>query len=219
VIDLLTRNAGWKLFALAVSVVLWFTYASDPEIGAFVSAPVEFRGMADDLEIGSDMPASVSIDVRGPSEQVSNFNAVKSPVMLDFSSIQKPGEETFQIDENSIHLPARMRLERAVPAQIRLQFERRTQQNVPVKVRFAGAAPPGYRVASYLADPAELTVVGPESHVKKTEYAETDPVDLSSVVGESQFRVNAFVSDPHVRFEDPSRITVKVIMEKTKAGR
>ena len=67
-----------------------------------------------------------------------------------------------------------------------------------------------------MADPQELTVVGPESHVKRIEYAVTDPIDLASVVGESQFHVNAFVGDPHVRFEDPARISVKVSMEKTR---
>ena len=215
-IELLTQNAGWKVFALLVSVLLWFTYASDPEIGAFVSVPVEYRGMPDDLEIGSDLVGSVSIDLRGPSEMVANFNAVKSAVVFDFSVIHKPGEQTFQIDEHNVSLPSGMRLVRAIPAQIRLQFERRTQQDVPVQVRFSGSPPSGYRVAKYVADPKDLTVVGPESHVKKIEYAVTDPIDLGSVVGESRFRVNAFVGDPHVRFEDPARISVHVIMEKTR---
>jgi hypothetical protein len=56
--------------------------------------------------------------------------------------------------------------------------------------------------------------VGPESRVKKIEYAVSDPVDLSSVVGESEFHVNAFVGDPHVRFETPVKISVKVYMER-----
>src|SRR5690348_4984064 len=123
-IGFLTRNAGWKVFSLLVSLMLWFTYASDPEIGAFVSVPVEYRGMPDDLEIGSDLVGSVSIDLRGPSQEVANFNAVKSAVVLDFSSIHKPGEQTFQIDDRNVNLPSGMRLVRAIPAQIRLVFER-----------------------------------------------------------------------------------------------
>jgi YbbR domain-containing protein len=216
VIELLTRHAGWKIFSLLVSLLLWFTYASEPEIGAFVSVPVEYRGMPEDLEIGSDLVGSVSIDLRGPSDKVANFNAVKSAVVLDFSVIHKPGEQTFQIDERNVNLPSGMRLVRAIPAQIRLQFERRTRQDVPVQVRFSSSRPEGYRVSRYEADPKELTIVGPESHVKRIEYAVTDPIDLASVVGESQFHVNAFVGDPHVRFDDPARISVKVTMEKTR---
>src|SRR3989454_9226924 len=155
--EALTRNAGWKLFALLVSVLLWLTYARDPEVGTFVSVPVEYRGMPDDLEIGSDLVGSVSIDLRGPSGKIENFNAAKSAVVLDFSGIHKPGERTFQIDERNINLPTGMRLVRAIPAQIRLQFESRTRQDVPVQVRFAGTAPKGYQVAEYDAQPKTLT--------------------------------------------------------------
>ena len=30
-IELLSRNAGWKLFSLLVSLLLWFAFARDPE--------------------------------------------------------------------------------------------------------------------------------------------------------------------------------------------
>ena len=213
-IELLTRNAGWKLFSLLVSLLLWFAFARDPEMGAFVAVPVEYRGMPDDLEISSDLVESVSVDLRGPSEKIANFSAAKSAVVLDFAGIHKPGERTFQIDEQNISVPSGMRLERAIPAQIRLQFEQRTQLAVPVQVRFSGAAPKGYQLDHYNVAPEQLTVVGPESRVKKIEYAVTDPVDLSSVVSESEFHVNAFVGDPHVRFEKPVKISVKVYMER-----
>jgi YbbR domain-containing protein len=215
-IELLTRNAGWKLFSLLVSLLLWFAFARDPEMGAFVAVPVEYRGMPDDLEISSDLVESVSVDLRGPSEKIANFSAAKSAVVLDFAGIRKPGEQTFQIDERNISVPSGMRLERAIPAQIRLQFEQRTQLAVPVQVRFSGSAPKGYQVEHYNVAPQELTVVGPESRVKKIEYAVTDPVDLSSVVSESEFHVNAFVGDPHVRFEKPEKISVKVYMESKR---
>ena len=215
-IELITRNAGWKLFSLLVSLLLWFAFARDPEVGAFVAVPVEYRGMPDDLEISSELVESVSVDLRGPSEKIANFSAAKSAVVLDFSSIHKPGEQTFQIDERNISVPSGMRLERAIPAQIRLQFEQRTQLAVPVQVRFSGAAPKGYQLEHYNVAPEELTVIGPESRVKKIEYAVTDPVDLSSVVSESEFHVNAFVGDPHVRFEKPEKVSVKVYMENKR---
>lgn len=215
-IELLTRNAGWKIFSLLVSLLLWLTFARDPEVGAFVSVPVEYRAMPDDLEISSDLVGSVSVDLRGPSEKIANFSAAKSAVVLDFSGIHKPGEQTFQIDEGNISVPSGMKLERAIPAQIRLKFEQRTRLAVPVQVHFSGSPPPGYRLTRYEIDPEEIVLVGPESRVKKIEYAATDPVDLASVVADSQFRVNAFVGDPHVRFDKPVKISVKVHMENTR---
>lgn len=215
-IERLTRNAGWKVFSLLVSLLLWLAFARDPEIGAFVSVPVEYRGMPGNLEISSDLVGSVSVDLRGPSEKIANFSAAKSAVVLDFSAIHKPGVQTFQIDERNITVPSGMKLEHAVPAQIRLQFEQRTELAVPVQVRFSGAPPAGYRLARYEVEPQEVTLVGPESRVKKIEYVVTDPVDLTSVVGDSEFRVNAFVGDGHVRIGEPVKISVKVHMENTR---
>jgi hypothetical protein len=42
----------------------------------------------------------------------------------------------------------------------------------------------------------------------------TDPVDVSSVVGSSEFRVNAFIDDPYVRFVGSPQVTVSVTMKK-----
>jgi YbbR domain-containing protein len=214
VIEFLTRNLGWKIFALLVSLMLWFSYARDPEVGAFVSVPVEYRSMPEDLEIGSDLVGAVSIDLRGPSEKVANFSAAKSAVVLDFSGIHKPGEQTFQIDERDITLPSGMRLERAIPAQIRLQFERRTEQDVPVEVRFSGVLPGGYRLSHYECVPEELRLVGPESHVRKIEHAVTDPIDLTSLAASATVHVNAFVGDPHVRFDKPMKVAVRLDIEE-----
>jgi YbbR domain-containing protein len=214
VIELITRNLGWKIFSLLVSLLLWFAYARDPEIGAFVSVPVEYRGMPEGLEISSDLVNAVSIDLRGPSEKVANFSSAKSAIVLDFSGIRKPGERTFQIEERDINLPTGMRLERAIPAQIRLQFERRTTQQAPVQVRFSGIPPPGYKLKHYDVTPEELTLVGPESRVRKIEYAVTDPIDLSTATDAAVFHVNAFVGDPHVRFEKPVKIAVTVELQE-----
>jgi YbbR domain-containing protein len=214
VIEFLTRNAGWKVFSLLVSAMLWFTYASDPEIGAFVSAPVEYRNMPEDLEIGSELAPDVSLDVRGPSAKITTFSAARPAVTLDFSGVHKPGEVTYQISPQNVDVPSGVRLVRAIPAQIRLEFERRTRRDVPVQARFAGSPPPGYRMERYQVSPRNLTVVGPESHVGDVEYAVTDPVDLSSLVAAGDFQVNAFVSDPHVRIERPVKVSVKVFVEK-----
>jgi hypothetical protein len=43
---------------------------------------------------------------------------------------------------------------------------------------------------------------------------DTDRVDVSSVVGSSEFRVNAFVEDPYVRFAASPQVTVVVTMKR-----
>ena len=209
----LKRNLGWKIFSLLMATFLWVIFARDPELGAFVSVPVEYKGMPEVLEISSDAVASVSLSIRGSAERLREFAAAPTAVILDFTSIHKPGEITFDIDEENVKLPVGLRLIRAIPAQLRFQFEPRTVREVPVEVRF-GAPQRGYEIARYQARPETVRIVGPESRVHSIESAITDPVDIGTVVSEAEFRVNAFVGDPHVRFQKPAKISVKVFMEK-----
>ena len=44
--------------------------------------------------------------------------------------------------------------------------------------------------------------------------AVTDPVDVATVVGSSEFRVNAYLEDPYVRFRSSPQVTVSVAMKK-----
>jgi YbbR domain-containing protein len=80
--------------------------------------------------------------------------------------------------------------------------------------RFSGEGANGYRVESFAVHPKELPVVGPAERINRITSVVTDPVDVSSVVGSSEFRVNAFIDDPYVRFEGSPQVTVSVTMKK-----
>jgi len=211
--QLLTENVGWKLFSLAVAVLLWITFAQEAELGAFVSVPIAYKGMPDELEIASDVVSAVSMDVRGSTTAVQRFQASPSALVLDFSGIHKPGDHTFHIGDASARLPSGIRLVRAVPAQLHFQFERRATQEIPVEVRWAAAPEKSYHVTYTRVTPDRLTAVGPESRVRSVKVM-TDPIDLSPVIGESEFHVAAYLSDPHVRFQGSARVAVKVRVEK-----
>ena len=58
-------------------------------------------------------------------------------------------------------LPSGVSLVRALPSQLRFDFERPAQRAVPVTVRFTGALEGGLRVAGFDVEPKELTVTGP----------------------------------------------------------
>ena len=126
----------------------------------------------------------------------------------------RTGERTFTIGENDVRLPRGIRLVRAIPSQLRFDFERRQYRSVPVQVRFAAQPQPGYEVAYSEVSAATLQIVGPESRVNRTRYVVTDPIDVSNVVGTAEFHVNAFVDDPHVRFTRPPQVKVKVHIKR-----
>jgi diadenylate cyclase len=210
---LIFGDFGLKLLALVVAFLLWKSIASDPELATFVSVPVQYMGVPDDLEISSNVLETVYLELRGPSEQLRAYGESRPAVVIDMVNVHE-GERTFTISEHNLRLPPGLRLLRAVPAQLRFEFEHGGSREVPVQVRFTKSPPPGYAIVSYQVEPDRLTIEGPQSRVNRIEQVTTDPIDLSNVVGPAEFRVNASVSDPLVRFDSSPQVVVKVTIRK-----
>ena len=128
----------------------------------------------------------------------------------------RPGERTFTIGEGNVKLARGVRMVRSIPSEVRFHFERRMVRLVPVVVRITGQGQNGYTVAHQSVAPDRLEIAGPSSRVARIAAAVTDPVDLSSVVGTSEFRVNAFVEDSFVRFQSSPQVVVTVTMKKKR---
>ncbi len=214
-VDLVTKNVGWKLLSLVMAVVLWALVASEPELSTFTSVQLEYKGLPDDLEIASEPVTRVSLELRGSTGVLSALNdsTTRPAVILDMSSVL-PGEHTFSVNDGNVKLPRGVHLVRAQPSQVRFAFEHRLTRRIPVVVRFSGAGANGYAISSKSVDPDALTVAGPASHVGRISGVSTDPVDISGVVGTATFRTNAYVDDPYVRFQSSPQVTVTVTMRK-----
>src|ERR1700676_580803 len=89
-------NAGWKLLSLALAGVLWISVAREPELATSLSVPVELKNIPDDLDIGSNVPEQMHLEVRGPSGRLSRGNLSEAAMILDLSDAHA-GERTYTI--------------------------------------------------------------------------------------------------------------------------
>ena len=215
-IGLVTRNIGWKLLSLLLAILLWFVIVRDPELATVIPAPVLYRGMPEEFVINTDLVQNVRLEIRGPSGQLTPDSLTGAMVILDLGNVEEPGDRTYMIRSSNVSLPRGVVLSRAVPSQIRVRFERRATREMPVRVRFSAPPPEGYEVEQVVATPPELSVIGPEGNVADLEYVETDSIDLSEVVGASEFQVNCHVSDPQVGFESSPVVSVRVDVKKSQ---
>jgi YbbR domain-containing protein len=207
-------NIGWKLLSLAIATALWFGVAREPEIATSLNVPIEFKNMPDDLDISSDIPERVRLEIRGPSGRLGRENIGEAAVLLDLATIPGPGERTFTFTDRNVKLPIGVNFYRAVPSQITIRFEHLIYKNVPVRARYSTGPADGYAIVKSSFDPPTVRIVGPESHVQPIEFVSTDPVDLSNVLGESEIRVHLNVGDPQVRLNPVSQVHFKVTLEK-----
>lgn len=207
-------NLALRGFALAAATVLWATFVASPPLVRSVSAPIELRNVPAGLEISSEVPTNVYLEVSGPSAQLHAMNFSGEAVVLDLSSVNRPGEHTFTIEPGNIELPPGMRVVRSVPSQIRLRFERRATAQLPVRIRLASPPPEGFVIAREVVSPPTLTVAGPESHVRRAAYAETDPIELSPGVGWQVHHVQSYVRDSYLQVESSPAVSVSIRLER-----
>ena len=212
---MLTQNLGWKLLSLLLAFALWVAIGRDPETATSVVARVQYKNLADDLDISSAMPGDITLELRGPSRRLQGSNLAVVSVILDFAHVQSPGEQTFNITAANTNLPLGVSFSRAVPAQVRLRFDRILTRDVPVEPRYAGSPPAGYEILSAELQPSVVRVRGPESRVAEVISLQTDPIDLAGVVGEHSGQVHIWTGDPQVHLTDRSIVAYKVTVQKT----
>jgi YbbR domain-containing protein len=89
-------------------------------------------------------------------------------------------------------------------------------REVPVNIRIYAPLPAGFRMVQQKAVPETLRIAGPEGRVSSVTSAETDAIDLSGTTANREIKVNAFISDPQVRFEVSPVVTIKLTVEKNQ---
>lgn len=208
------HNFGLKLLSLAAAALLWALIATEPGLETSVTVPIEFHNTPKDLEIISDQDLTVHLQVRGPSGKLRAMGRSDVAVVLDLVRVQQPGTHTFALDSSKAILPRGITLVKSMPSQLRLVFEKRSTRSVAVLPRFTGTHQPGYEIARYTVDPPTLKVVGPESRVALLDHAITDGIHLSGLIGSASFTTNAYLADPHLRFENLQTVRVNVEMRK-----
>lgn len=212
---MLSQNLGWKLLSLLLAFALWAFVGRDAETATSVAARVQYKNLANDLDISSGMPEEVTLELQGPSRRLQQENLAAVSVILNFAHVQGSGERTFNITASNANLPLGVAFSRAIPAQVRLRFDHILTRDVPVEPRYSGTPPAGYELLRGELHPPTLRVSGPETHVAAVTTLQTDPIDLTGIVGERSGQIHVWTGDPQVQPATQSSITYTVIVQKT----
>lgn len=210
----LLRNIGWKIVALALSMMLYFLVVGEPEFATVEAVPLVFQNLPSQFALISDPPEIVRLEMRGPSRAMARENLSGIKALLDLSEVKAPGERTFTLSESQITMPHGVTLVRVVPSQLRLTFDRLMVRNVPVEPRIAGLPAPGYVMGAHEVNPATVEISGPESRVRSVASALTDVVNIEGQKGPVEARVSAYLADPRVELRSAPLVTVKVNVVK-----
>ncbi|HUO17071.1 MAG TPA: CdaR family protein [Verrucomicrobiae bacterium] len=208
------HNLGLKLLSLLLAAGLWFIISPDEQPAEVaMRAPIVFQHVPSHLEISSQFIPEAQIRVRGPERIVRHLEPNEIQAEIDLSDA-RPGERTFDLTSQQVRHPSDVRVVQIVPSELHLDFDMRLTRQVVIHPRVTGNFSDGEQIVKTEADPSEITITGPKSHVEKVDAATTDPVDATGIHDSAIFTTNAYVPDPLVQVVESTPIHVTVTVEK-----
>lgn len=203
-----------KLASLIIAVLMWYGVVHEPVSEITVRVPIEFARSPKTLDYSSDaIIPQAQVRLRGPARVLRELPQEDVHVVLDLKGATA-GEHTYDLTADQVQVPHNVQALQVTPSRLHLLFERSETRQVPVKPRLVGTPPPGYRIATVVANPATVTISGPERHVIAVESALTDAVDVTGTAGTAGFDTRAYLPDPLLHMVGSSSIHVTVQTEK-----
>src|SRR6266516_3504025 len=160
------HNLGLKIVSLLFSVGLWLAVSTEPTSEVALDATIVFRNMPENLEISSESVPSAQIRVRGPERTVRRLQSTDVHAEINLTGM-KPGERTFDLTADQIHVPDRVRIVQIIPSQIHLTFDLEAVRDIPILPRVVGTFATGYRVAQVTA--TRGCIAGPRKQVAEAD--------------------------------------------------
>ncbi len=221
VVHLVFGNLRLKLWALLISVGIWFYAGSQvTEERTFratlnISVPPDYAVVYQSENVGR-------VVLAGPRALVDRIQAElgQNPLQLSFALSDKEaarGWSILQVDAEWLRprLPeqeyVQLGLREVAPAEVRVFVSPIKERTLPVTVRLAGAPPTGFRVVdTATASPAEVKVRGPAVAVDALNAVETTDLVLYGVQQSIAGRQLGLRSDIPVALDDGTHISVPV---------
>jgi YbbR domain-containing protein len=161
----------------------------------------------------------VDLRVSGPRTLLSRVDRERLSVVLDLAGV-RPGPSVFRLQADALNLPRGVQVVRLTPAEVTLQFARRDQKQVPIRLALTGKPPGELRVTDTKVAPEVVEVIGPADEVEQIKVWETVPLDVSDAeagllerdlpLADPSEYVSLTASQVHaqVRLEEPEKTRV-----------
>ena len=206
----IAHNLLLKLVALVSAVLLWSAVSREPVVETAYNVPIELHQVPPNLEITTASIPLAQVRLRGPERRIRQLTAADVHPAISLAGAGT-GEHTYDLTASQVRVPYSIEVVQVMPAEVRIGFVRSLTRQIEIHPRVTGQFEKGFGVLRVTAEPATITVIGPQGRVQAADAAITDPIDATGVRGPATFTTNAYVPDPLVRELKPEQIHVTVI--------
>lgn len=203
------RNVRLKLMAVVLASALWFTVAGENDVERTMRVPLDLQNKPALMEIVGDPPTTVDVRVLGSSAVLNRMDPGEIVAVLDLSTARE-GSRLFNMRADNVRSPFGVDVLQVTPSNISLELERSARRMLKVVPAVEGEPAPGFAVGPVTTDPADVEVIGPQSHIRDLTSATTEPVMVTGARAALNDEVTIGVSDSAVRLTADLKAKVRV---------
>lgn len=211
--QLIARDIGLKLLALALAVAFWIQVAGQPVVDRGIDVPLGFENVPERLYVGGDLPDSVRVRVRGAANIVSGLQPGDVVAAIDLAG-ERPGRRLFDMFAGRVRAPFGVEVTQVFPATVAVLLEPAgAPRTVTVVPDIQGRPAEGFAVGRISTTPATVQLTGPGSRLADLTEALTEPIFIAGASAPVHATVTVGVADSMVRLRTPgsAQVTVEIL--------
>lgn len=209
-------NFRYKLLSLVISAFIWFSVqgAKEDYVATF-EIPVVLEGIPGELVATQLSADTVNLRIKGSRTALNILGKKPLEFALEAGSA-KQGEAEFRVNLLPLErdLPQGAQVESHSPANISVNFDKRTSRRVRVRAELTGAPASGFQVASILVDPPLVAIEGADAEILRIQEVLTETVNVDGLESSITREVGVFADGDNVWVRDPKPVRVKVAIEE-----
>jgi YbbR domain-containing protein len=219
---LITQNFGLKALALALAVLLFSLVHSDVDAQRTVSLDVValLPPPGSGKMLISELPSQVKVTLRGSRSRLSSLSRDElAPVQVD---LRDANSGYYYLDPRAIEVGSNVQVVEITPMMVPLTWAVAAERRIPVRVQIEGELDKAFtlRPSDIEADPAYVTLRGPEQALHSLSSVATEPLSLFGLgPGEQRHRLPLAPLPQHVTYVEDTAIEVRLRIQPAMAER
>jgi len=208
--SLLFSNFYLKILSVIIAILLWFFVIGKSKNEMGIDAPLEFKGIPQDVTIVNNIPAAIHVRLKGSSTLLRPLTEKKPLFNIDLSHA-KMGETVILLEKKDLkNIPLGVEVIDISPVAITVILDKLIEKRLPVAVKTSGTLPRGYQLSEARIEPENVLARGTKSYLQEIDTIFTNPINLSTIKGNATREVTLSFDPKRLKFIDP--LTVKIFI-------
>lgn len=170
------RNNPWqKVFALLLSVILWWYVAGESKVQVGLVVPIEIRNLPAGTTVANKVERQAEVRLSGPSSLLGNLPHSDVSAAVDLSSARL-GRQVIALDARAVRVPPGVKVQRVYPRAVEIVLARLERRFLPVVPRIGGPPALRRRIARIEVEPKTVEVEGLAEDFDRLTRLSTDEI-------------------------------------------